>query len=142
VNLRRGFQRITLVLAVVSAYLSAPTVVSEVFDKHKHANGILRSKKKDFIPKYSDIFESVVSEPTSKTFEAVLNIEKFRRKYPEYDNIPDTDLIPKLKKKYFVDKAEISELESGFWVNLSELGLTWLYIAAGLSAATIGFLLG
>ncbi len=44
----------------------------------------------------------------------VLDIGRFRRKFPMYDDMSDTELIQKLNRKYSQDEAEVREDSSHF----------------------------
>lgn len=112
---KRGFRRITFVLAIVAAVICAGLTVSIVISKHNSAQSYLRHKQELYKnrPKWMD--DPIISEKP----EGLINRLE--------------ELVPKATAK------ELKELEKGFWVNLSRRKLVGLCVSAGLGAAVITY---
>ena len=138
-NSKRGFKRITFALAAVAALSGTVIGVSIVINEYENAKGFLRWKRENLVLNYGNIFDRLVFERTGKTAGTVLDIGRFRRKFPMYDDMSDTELIQKLNRKYSQDEAEVRELERGFWIQLYKPSLVAFCEAGGLVGAFIGF---
>jgi hypothetical protein len=131
INLRRGFKRITFVLAIVAAVLCLIIVNPIVINRYDSEHGFLRWSQENFLEEYGDIFDKLVAEDRGTVAGTDINIQKFRQKYPQYDDISDTELLPRVQKKYSEEKAKIIKLEKGFWITLSKQKLFGLCVLAG-----------
>lgn len=103
-------------------------------DEQYYTEQNLRQKQEDFKEKYGDIFLKLVDDDTGEIVERTINIAKFREKYPQYDDVSDTELLSVLQKKISEDEAKIKELK-----NRIDLFIPGLAVLIGVCAAAIGF---
>ena len=110
-NMRRGFHRITLVLAAVAAIFCAIIGVSRVVYEHNSAQRRLRWEQEEVRKFYN---RSTSAEPHT--------LDELIRRGEEKQGA-----LKQLEAKY------------GFWVNLSKPGLAGLCLLAALGSAAAGF---
>jgi len=121
-NLRRGFRRITLVLAIIGGILGAIVGVSGTAAEHDYAQRRLRWEEENYINKYGHLPPPeafVIDEPKKEG-------EHWKKS------------LNRVKKE--VATEELRKLRDGFWVKLPKVGLIGLCTLAGIAGAAIGFL--
>lgn len=139
INLRRGFRRITHVLAGVAVIFGVVIAVGTVVDKYNSEQDNLRFKKiraLDFsdlgVQKQKGMFYDLVHSNTPKlTLEQMAATPK-----SEVSGRPNrlAGLLEQTKAE-----AELKKLEDSFWVTLSKQGLVGLCILAGSGGAATGY---
>lgn len=132
-NLRRGLRRITLLLAVVSGIAGAFCAVVMVQDWQTCEERGIQWRRGEFARKWGVI--SQADFETEESEKPNIDIMKFRKTYPEYDELSDAKLLGRLHSKYNEERAEVARLEEGFWVSLSTTGL----VIGSLGGAGLGF---
>lgn len=103
VNLKRGLKRLTLSLAIVAAIASAALGVNEVQEEYERSHIRL-----------PDGF--ILDKPN-------MNIQEFRHKYPEYNDLGDTTLSHRLHQKYY-SQIPYKDFTQQFGVTAEAQGLT------------------
>ncbi len=125
-NLERGFRRITLVLAIVSAIFCGFCAVMLVLDEHE------REKSKLNLPEFD-----VRLIPEGDDNKPIPSIETMALiKKDVWDKMSEDEQIATIK----ADKEhKRKKLEESFWVSLSVGGIVFLCILAGLAGAGVGY---
>ena len=122
INLISGLRRITLVLAIVTAFISAYIAVVIVVEKHSNEQDNLLYIKLDFEAR------QLKNSPEAKTDIWSEAAQKVTGEQQVSWGLND----PKIEER-------LKELENGFWVNLSQGSLLGLCILAGLCGVAIGY---
>lgn len=123
INLRRGFKRVTFVLAVIAATFCAGLLASIVINEHQSAQSYLQWRREN--PRL------VLDEPF--TLDQMASTPK--AKWEEILEAAATNI----KAEKPTAEAQLKELENGFWVSLSKGSLVGLCMLAGLAGAVAGF---
>ena len=153
INLKRGFIRITLVLAVLAAIFSAGLCASIVINKHDSAQGYLWQKQRAYREIYAQAAQGQLSLPKSGRLDLgdlVLEVKLdkaeslFEDQKGHWKVLLDAAKTGSTNQEFFeffakYNKTKLKELEDGFWVNLSKGSLVGLCILAGLAGAGVGF---
>lgn len=160
-NLKRGFRRITLLLAIVSGIFCASIGVLIVFIAHDCAETTLRleeaaaqlaanSKTEKQNWRDDPVIEDTNKLPSKRT---ITTEELFSTEELEKDQwVPESavpvsitkeqalaELLRRKAKRMAEAEQRIAKLKKGFWVNLSPGGLVGLYVLAGMGGAVTGF---
>ncbi|HIJ67685.1 MAG TPA: hypothetical protein HPP87_13930 [Planctomycetes bacterium] len=164
INLTRGFRRITLVSAIIAAVFCAFYAGAIPSRKYHAAQTRLKECKYETYMAYirADPNISVkpgdyeafgdtsdLPEPSSEQeFRQVLatidsHAEEVERTKLLKDGFSDKEIDDYFQEKFRTEKKkteiELKELETGFWVNLSQGSLIGLCILAGLGGAAAGY---
>ena len=157
INLRRGFRRITFVLAIVAAFIGLVIAVGTVIDKYNSEQDDLRLETRirariralDFSEvgeqEQKGRFYDLAHPNTPKsTLEKMASTPKSAQKESSWENTLEKekrsnweDTLAGVEKE--VATQEPRELRDGFWVTLSKHGLVGLCILVGLGGAAAGF---
>lgn len=141
-NWKRGFRRITLVLAIVVGLLSAFCAVTIVTTEYKTRQQVLQNTRFDYLNKYGiETIEKkyglkfLPDEPTKAEVDAYkTELEKRRMELKNKRTLSSQELL-----ELWPDTEELLDLEKGFWVNLSTAGFVGLCVSIGLGAAVVGY---
>lgn len=128
-NLRRGFRRIAIVLAVVVAVICASLSVSTIYEDRYWAQEKLR-------------WERIHLQREQKRYKEHLEVKQHPQKEEEVAMaMPGMPFRPRRVKTEAELKqleAKVKELEKGFWVTLSSRAFVGLCILAGLGGVVAG----
>lgn len=130
-NLRRGFQRITLVLAIVAAVFCAIIAILIVINEPDSAKGYLRWRQENYEKQYGHIEHlpnGFILELDEKKVASLKNAGFSDQEIRDYEESEFT----RLKAEKTNAKEEIIELEKGFWITLSNKGLFWTLCFGGV----------
>ena len=128
-NLRRGFKRIAFVLVVVTAIICAGLSVGLVLLIRSSAQTNLRWKQKNYRDKY---------KVTATKEQLIAELKRREALNPE-DRVIEEKRRSPISEEKAKAKAELEELENGFWVTLSIWGLVGLCISGGLTGGAMGY---
>lgn len=123
-NLRRGFRRITFVLAIVIAIFCAFCAVMLVLDEHDSTQSYLRWKEGQYREKYG----ALSSPPKGFVIDE-----------PKKEGEHKPDIFDRIVEEKRIAEEELRELKNSFWVNLPLSRLVGLCVLAGLGGATVGY---
>lgn len=136
-NLKRGFRRITLVLAVVVSIICAGLSFSTINEEHYWAQERLRMQQRNLEREQKRYREHLETKQRSQQEEKVVQ---------PFDDTPPSFYQPYRFKPKFKTEAElkqleakVKELEKGFWVTLSSRGLVGLFVLASSVGAVAAF---
>ena len=142
-NLKRGFRRITLVLAITGGILCA---VSAIFFVSQHAitaNDYLQEKRFAYLNEYGletftkDGIRFLPDKPTPTQVYAY-KVELKRRAEELTTKIQAGSVRLSVIEELNAIK-QLKELENSFWVDLPYWGLIALCILSGLTGASLGY---
>jgi len=122
-NLRRGFRRITFLLAIIAGTCGAVVAVSFTIGAYRNELGYLRWKQENF------------SQEHGQSWRKLTAVQWERPQKPK----EHWDIFDKVAEETRKDIGELKKLESGFCVNLSRPQLAGLCIAAAFIGGTVSF---
>lgn len=137
-NLRRGFRRITLVLAVVAAIICAGLSVSTINEDHYWAQEHLRMEQRRLQreqKRYREHLEAKQRPQQEEEEKVARPFDDSPPFYRPYRFEPKVKTEAELKQL----EAKVKELEKGFWVTLSPRALVGLFVLAGSGGAVAAF---
>jgi hypothetical protein len=144
-NWKRGFRRIAFVIATFIAFITAGLTILFILAVYNDAKGLLTMTSYNYHDKYGyvgflekdELISLVPVNPTKSKTNLYKN--RLEKKYTELGNKLELsneemfEQMPALKT--------LLDLEDGFWVNLSTIGLVGICSAAGLFGGISGFLI-
>jgi len=133
-NLRRGFRRVAIALAVVVAVICAGLSASTVNEKHHWAQEHLRMEQGRLQREQERYRRNIEAKQRPQQEEKV--VPPFREPYRPYSFEPKVKTEAELRQM----EARLKELEKGFWVTLTVWAFVGLCILAGLGSAAAGCL--